>query len=76
MSEDENRLIAQRREKLNRIRESGSAFPNDFKRNALAAGLHAEYGELGGDELEKRSTCSPLTSNSLTVINQTVAQQL
>lgn len=55
MSEEENRLIAQRREKLSRIRELGSAFPNDFKRNAVAAELHAAYGGLDGDELEGRS---------------------
>ena len=52
MSErDENRLIARRREKLNALRErqksgGGAAFPNDFRRNRLAAALHRRYGEL------------------------------
>ena len=55
MTEDENKLIAQRREKLSQIRERGIAFPNDFKRNVVAGELHAEYGEHDAGELEKRS---------------------
>ncbi|MBI1421932.1 MAG: lysine--tRNA ligase [Gammaproteobacteria bacterium] len=43
--EDENKLIAQRREKLRGLREQGVAFPNDFRRNVMAGELHAEYGE-------------------------------
>jgi lysyl-tRNA synthetase class 2 len=39
---DENKLIAQRREKLQQMRENGNAFPNDFRRNSMAAELHAE----------------------------------
>ncbi len=38
---DENALIAERRAKLERLREAGVAFPNDFRRDALAADLHA-----------------------------------
>ena len=52
MNEDENRLIAQRREKLAAIRERGVAFPNDFRRNVVAGELHAEYGGRDADELE------------------------
>jgi lysyl-tRNA synthetase class 2 len=40
---DENALIAERRAKLARLREGGLAFPNDFRRDALAADLHATY---------------------------------
>jgi len=40
---DENALIAERRAKLARLREAGIAFPNDFRRDALAADLHAAY---------------------------------
>lgn len=43
--EDENKLIAQRREKLRALRAEGIAFPNDFRRNVMAGELHAEYGE-------------------------------
>ncbi len=40
---DENRLIAERRQKLAELRERGEAFPNDFRRNAVAGELHAAY---------------------------------
>jgi len=50
---DENKLIAQRREKLAALREQGVAFPNDFRRNVMAGELHAEYGEKSKEELEK-----------------------
>ncbi|PUB87788.1 MAG: lysine--tRNA ligase [gamma proteobacterium symbiont of Ctena orbiculata] len=51
---DENKLIAQRREKLQQLRENGNAFPNDFRRNSMAGELHAEYGEKSGEALEAR----------------------
>ncbi|MGD8784298.1 MAG: lysine--tRNA ligase [Thioalkalispiraceae bacterium] len=50
---DENKLIAQRREKLKSMREEGIAFPNDFRRNVMAGELHAEYGEKSKEELEQ-----------------------
>lgn len=43
--EDEHTLIAQRRAKLAKLREQGAAFPNDFRRDALAGDLHAQYGD-------------------------------
>ncbi|MFO8025631.1 lysine--tRNA ligase [Thiohalophilus sp.] len=49
---DENKLIAERRRKLGELRESGVAFPNDFRRNVMAGELHAEYGEKSAEELE------------------------
>jgi lysyl-tRNA synthetase, class II len=42
---DENKLIAERRAKLAEARAAGQAFPNDFRRDALAGELHAAYGE-------------------------------
>ena len=49
---DENKLIAQRREKLKALREQGVAFPNDFRRNVVAGELHAEYDDKDVAELE------------------------
>ena len=40
---DENRLIAERREKLRALREAGIAFPNDFAPDAFAGDLQKEY---------------------------------
>jgi lysyl-tRNA synthetase class 2 len=49
---DENKLIAQRREKLKALRAHGSAFPNDFRRDALAAELHARHADQDKEALE------------------------
>ncbi len=42
---DENKLIAERRAKLDKVRQDGRAFPNDFRRDALADQLLTAYGE-------------------------------
>ena len=52
-TEEENRLIAERRRKLTELREQGQAFPNDFRRDALAAEVHERYGGLDPDALER-----------------------
>ncbi len=49
---DENHLIAERRAKLARLRERGVAFPNDFRRDALAADLVQAYGGRTPEALE------------------------
>ena len=48
----EAQLIAQRRAKLTALRATGNAFPNDFRRDALAAELHTRYATLSGEELD------------------------
>lgn len=50
--QDDNKLIAERRQKLAVIREEGNAFPNAFRRDILAADLIAAHGEKGKEELE------------------------
>src|SRR5262245_30672777 len=47
----ENRLIAERRAKLAKLREGGGAFPNDFKRDSLAAELLAAFGTRSAEPL-------------------------
>jgi lysyl-tRNA synthetase class 2 len=42
--DDDNHLIAERRAKLARLRQGGSAYPNGFRRDALAADLLTAYG--------------------------------
>jgi lysyl-tRNA synthetase class 2 len=44
-SQDENRLIAERRAKLKTLRGQGVAFPNDFRRGHYAGDLQAEYAD-------------------------------
>ena len=48
---DENKLIAERRSKLNALREQGNAFPNDFRRNAIADELHRTFHAHDNDAL-------------------------
>jgi lysyl-tRNA synthetase class 2 len=52
MSDDENHLIAERRAKLARLRERGVAFPNDFRRDALAADVLGAYGGKSAEALD------------------------
>ncbi|MCW8885473.1 MAG: lysine--tRNA ligase [Motiliproteus sp.] len=52
-AQDENRLIAERREKLNQLREQGSAFPNSFRRDSYAEDLQQTYGDKTKQELEE-----------------------
>ena len=52
---EENDLIAQRRQKLQELREAGNAFTNTFKRDSLAAELHEKYGEKTKEELDDES---------------------
>jgi len=42
---DENKLIAERREKLRALRGQGIAFPNDFAPGAFAGDLQSEYAD-------------------------------
>ena len=54
MSEqDENKLIAQRREKLDAIRSKRQAFPNEFVRQHIAEDLRSFCGNKSQKELEK-----------------------
>jgi len=57
VAQDENQLIAERREKLKALREAqargeGVAFPNDFKPQDTAEALFAAYGERSKEMLE------------------------
>ncbi len=52
---DENEQIALRRQKLTELRQQGNPFPNDFRRNVVAAELHAEYGGKDPAEITTRS---------------------
>ena len=51
-SVDENSVIAERRAKLAALRAAGNAYPNDFRRSALAADLHAAHDGKDNAALE------------------------
>ncbi len=65
--QDANKLIAERRAKLDQRREKGNAFPNDFRRTAYAADLQADFGERDKRTLEQEggafSVCGRLIRN-------------
>ncbi|MBS7349101.1 MAG: lysine--tRNA ligase [Comamonas sp.] len=58
--QEENKLIAERRDKLRALREQAkaqgtAAFPNDFKPQHRAAALQTQYGEQEGEALEAQA---------------------
>src|SRR5690606_6303162 len=52
LHEEENRLIALRKEKLAAERAKGGAFPNDFRRATYAGDILKAYADTGREELE------------------------
>jgi len=50
---DDNQIISLRREKLARIREQRNAFPNDSRRDILAADLDRKFGNQTREQLEE-----------------------
>jgi lysyl-tRNA synthetase class 2 len=52
---DENQILAERRAKLAALRANGQAYPNDFRRDALAADLHVRYDGKTNEELEAQA---------------------
>jgi len=60
LTADENKLIAERREKLSALRQQAqrhrmAAFPNDFKPSHQAADLQHRYGQVPNEELEQQA---------------------
>lgn len=51
LQQEENKLIAQRKEKLAAAREQGNAFPNDFRRDSYCADLQKQYVDKTKEEL-------------------------
>jgi lysyl-tRNA synthetase, class II len=51
-SVDENKIIAERREKLHALRAAGVAYPNDFRPTHQAGSLQADYADADKDALE------------------------
>ncbi|MGI9272895.1 MAG: lysine--tRNA ligase [Woeseiaceae bacterium] len=52
---DEGKLIAERRRKLDALREDGIAYPNDFRRNAIADELQVTFAEHDDATLKEES---------------------
>ncbi len=52
MTQEDNKLVAERRRKLTELRAAGFSFPNGFRRSALAGQLHAIYNDYSNETLE------------------------
>lgn len=63
---DTNELMALRRTKLSEARAKGIAFPNDFRRDAFAADLHAKYEQKTEPELEAQPIHVKVAGRSMT----------
>src|ERR1700739_1951971 len=50
--QDDNQIIAERREKLRALRERGVAFPNDFRPTHQAGDLQTAYADTDKDALD------------------------
>ena len=48
---DENRLIAERRSKLDAMRATGQAYPNDFRKDTTTGSLHQRFDDSSAEEL-------------------------
>jgi lysyl-tRNA synthetase class 2 len=53
VAEDENKLIAERRGKLDSLRGEGEAYPNDFRISVTAGALQDRFGTLDLDALNE-----------------------
>ena len=62
---DDNKLIAERREKLAAIRREGVAFPNDFKPRDHAAALLQAHGESPNEALEPKAVAVSLAGRMM-----------
>ena len=49
---DDNKLIAERRQKLAALRAAGNPFPNDFRRDAHAGDLATSFGDKPAEWFE------------------------
>ena len=53
MEDDENKIVALRRNHLQELREQGQPFPNDFRRTHLATELHEAHSESSKESLQE-----------------------
>lgn len=54
-AQEENKLIAQRRDKLHAIQAKRNAFPNNFRRDSYASDLHDTHADTTREELQEQA---------------------
>ena len=65
-TENLNNVMQERRVKLQALRASGQAYPNDFRRDALSSDVRAQCGELSENELASREQVYALAGRMMT----------
>lgn len=63
---EDNEQILQRRRKLQQLRDQGQAYPNDFKRDALAAALHEQYDSQTNEQLAEQEIAVKVAGRIMT----------
>ncbi len=63
--QDDNQLIAERREKLKALRSQGIAFPNDFKPADHAAALFEAHGDKAPEVLAEEGTSAKIAGRMM-----------
>ncbi|MCH9645481.1 MAG: lysine--tRNA ligase [Proteobacteria bacterium] len=53
--QDDNKLITERKSKLDKLREAGNPFVNDFKPQHLAQAIINEYDQFSKEDLEEKA---------------------
>ncbi len=54
-NQDDNKLITERKSKLDKLREAGNPFVNDFKPTHLAQNIINDYNQFSKEELEEKA---------------------
>ncbi len=62
----ESEQVALRRAKLQELREQGSAYPSDFRRQHLASDLHRDYQDASAETLEETAVSVTLAGRMMT----------
>lgn len=62
----ENEIIEIRRNKLEKLRKTGCAFPNDFRRDSLANELLTNFDALDKEQLEEKQIACKIAGRVLT----------
>ena len=65
---EENKLIVERKKKLQALSELTALYPNDFKRNISVQELVAKYGDKAKEDLEGEDTTYLIESLELMLL--------
>ena len=65
--DDENKLITERKKKLEEIKKNYAAYPNSFRKKDNSSDLIKNYNDIEKSELEKRAIKVTVAGRLLTI---------